>query len=164
MNPTDLPGIVLRNPRNAEDLGFIVKGWLRSYKDSPWAGSMADEFRIPALRESILALVNKSEVRLACFEEDPDLLLGFVCYETGHDWPLVHYVYVKAGQDNVNRRKGIGSFLLDAAKEGHDAQARFTHRTKLGSYLFPKAKYYRPKGARTARGPAGNQASVRESA
>jgi GNAT superfamily N-acetyltransferase len=97
--------------RTAEpkDKGFILKSWIRSYANSPWAGALSRERLMKAITGTIADLRQRgAEWVVAASASNPDVLYGFVCFERGWPWPLLHYVYVK----DMYRNMGIGSQLV----------------------------------------------------
>lgn len=136
--------VVIR-PLKGTELGYVVKNWVRSYANSPWSGAMSRERQVEAIRGTILDLIKRGAVvQVATPRGRPDKLFGFVCYERGFPWPVVHYVFVT----DRYRESGIGSRLVEAAKEGSEAHVRYSHKTILGQYLFKQGKHYRPKLSR----------------
>lgn len=115
----------LRKPTNA-DLPFIVNAWLKSYRTAePGATNTVYFHEQKAL---ILRLLNEQETLLAVDPEDPEHILGFVCWDPakgGPDsWPTLHYVYVKFAL----RRNGLARELLHAA--GLRSPFYFSHLAK----------------------------------
>lgn len=120
---------------------------------------MSRQRQVAAIRGTIFDLTNRGcEFRVAYLVGRPEFLFGFVCYETGHPYPLVHYVYIKKDY----RENGIGRGLVDVAREGIDGQVRYSHRTKLGEHLF-KGGFYTPALARYEERPRRNPAAANQS-
>jgi hypothetical protein len=80
----------------ASDLSFIFDSWLRSWRNSPWAGCIPNNEYYPMTRSAIEQLVGRgAEFKVACLKADPERILGWICHElTGPD-AVVHYLYVK---------------------------------------------------------------------
>jgi hypothetical protein len=136
-------GLLLREP-TSDDLGFVMKAWIRSYANSPYAGAMTRSRQVAAIRGTVLDLLQRGAVvRILCLASRPEFILGFVCYEQLPDFPVVHYVYVRFGY----RQSGLGSALVESVRNGKDVQVRSSHRTPLGDYLF-KERHFSPKFAR----------------
>jgi GNAT superfamily N-acetyltransferase len=134
-------GLTERAP-TADDLGFVLKSWIRSYANSPWAGSMSRDRQVQSIRGTVLDLIQRGmTVRVVCLTSRHDFLLGFIAYETPPEGPVVHYVYVKSGY----RESGIASALLESIAK--NAKVRTSHRTPLGDYLF-KGSQYNPRLSR----------------
>lgn len=91
-----------------EDVNFIISCWVKS----SYKSSTGYKERLGVYHRGIDSLIKKKYDRkellayVACMEDDPDLLLGFVVI--GMDMSL-HYVYVK----EAFKRQGIGTKLLD---------------------------------------------------
>ncbi len=55
-----------------------------------------------------------TRIIVACDEEDPDLILGWLCYTPGT--PTIHYAFTRGGNPNVTmRRQGIMVAMLAVA-------------------------------------------------
>ena len=134
-------GLQLRAP-TSDDLGFVVKSYVRSYANSPWAGSMTRERQIEAVRGTLLDLIKRGvDVQVVCLESRPEFLLGFIASEQTDRGPVVHYVYVK----QMYRQSGIGRGMVQSIAS--NAKISTSHRTPLGDYLF-KPRQYDPRLAR----------------
>lgn len=149
-----LPRGLIQRPPTSDDLNFIMKAWVRSYANSPWAGAMSRERQVNAIRGTILDLLRRGvQVSLAVLSARPEFILGFICYEQTSDGPVVHYVYTRFGY----RQNGIASALVESI--ANNAKVRTSHRTPLGDYLFkerqhnPRLARYAPDGDRRERGP-----------
>lgn len=121
------------------ELHFILKSWIRSFAKSPWSGPYPSAERCKATREGIRNLLGRKTVHtlLACDPHKPSLVWGFCCYETGHTFPLLHFIYVK----DLYRRMRIGSDLVAIARGKSKEPIQYTYRTKLSSKFLPDAKH-----------------------
>lgn len=137
-----LPAGLTTRPPTSDDLGFVIKAWVRSYANSPYAGAMSRERQVAAIRGTIFDLMKRgAQVSLVCLESRPEFILGFLCYEQMPDGPTVHYVYVKHGY----RQNSIASALVESI--ANNAKVRTSHRTPLGDLLF-KGSQYNPRLSR----------------
>ena len=137
-----LPNGLTTRPPTSDDLGFVMKAWIRSYANSPWSGAMTRERQVAAIRGTIFDLLKRgAEVSLVCLSARPDFILGFVCSEQTSEGPVVHYVYTRFGY----RQCGIASALVESIAKS--ARVKTSHRTPLGDYLF-KGSQYQPRLAR----------------
>lgn len=136
-------GVLFRALESEDDLRFVIKSWVRSYAKSPWAGAISRPLLVRAIKETILDIMQRpnAHIMMACKEGGDDsrnLLFGFACFETGHDFPLLHYVYVKGGL----RKCGIGGDLRDLAlSAGGKGRARYTFRTPSSRQFLRGAKF-----------------------
>ncbi len=136
---SDLP-VIFRAHVDA-DLPFVFDSWIRSFEQSENSGPYSRKLVVDAIRGTIKALLDDgAQITVACFEEDPNVLAGFVCFETRYEFPVVHYVYCKDGA----REAGLGSALVEQACQGHADQARYTFRTGAAKSLLPRGKW-RPR-------------------
>ncbi len=109
-----------------DDLGFVLKSWIRTYANSPWAGALSRERLVAAIKGTITDLIERgAEVTIACSRRRPEVIYGFVCHEAGYDWPVIHFVFVKP----LYRGMGIGKELVARACGESEEVPRYTHRT-----------------------------------
>jgi GNAT superfamily N-acetyltransferase len=63
-------------------------------------------------RQIISNILKRSQIRVACFSDQPNNIIGWLCYESikigATDVDIIHYIYVAARY----RGKGAGKFLL----------------------------------------------------
>lgn len=134
----------------AEDLPFILDGWIRSWRTSPWAGTVPNNMIWEVTRATIAGLLTRgARIRVAevARESGGTRLVGFVCFE-GPD--IVHYIFVKK---TGFRGLGIGKLLLNDAV-GHfyfEGPGRFTHRTLASRWLADLGWTWDPVAARKER-------------
>lgn len=96
-----------------------------------------DEFR--RLTKEIHEILHKATVRVACLEESPEVIIGYVVYTHNHlDW-----IYVKEDY----RRQGIASLILPKQITTITA-----YPTKLGANLWAKKMKEKKNGSEEARG------------
>ncbi len=111
---------------NQNDLNFILSKWLKNYKFSSRFTKKikADIFYKwhHMIVQNILGR-NTANVLIANPIDEPDVNLGFICYEKG-DAKVLHYVFVKPEFRNF----GIGKRLYHVAM-GDNSTAFFTHWT-----------------------------------
>lgn len=128
-------------PAIDEDLPFVLKTWTRSYAADPGSGSQTRPRLVSGIRGTILDLLQHSTTELLVGCNEKTLLIeGFVCFDTGRPFPVLHYVYVKEGY----RGNGYGSQLIAAARADKTGPVRYTFRTRAcRSRLFRGAQYRR---------------------
>lgn len=109
------------------DWPFIIKSTLYNlYNENQFFNQIPHGIFMTNYRAFLQDLLNKSEVKVACDKEDPDLLIGFSIMSM--DYQTVHFVYVKKKW----RRNGVGRMLVPA----HPTYV--SHLTTLGKQLLPK--------------------------
>jgi ribosomal protein S18 acetylase RimI-like enzyme len=133
----DLP-VAFRAYRD-EDEPFIFDTWIRSFEhQNDYAGPYTSKQVRAAIRGTIEDILTAgASVTVACDPEDPDLIVGYVVFETKYEFPVIHYVYVKEGA----REAGLGRALIDRACQGHADRARYTFRTRAAQSLLPRGKW-----------------------
>jgi GNAT superfamily N-acetyltransferase len=102
---------VLRAP-SASDLPVILDAWLQELRHAPWSMRMTDDEYFPAQRQLILYLLRVAQSTIACAEDDPDHVYGFVVHgpATAAGTPVLHWLQVKSAYRGV----GLGRRLLHA--------------------------------------------------
>lgn len=109
-----------------DELPFILSSWFKSFRKSPWAGTLPNNLYHNCMKELFDQLVERGMyVYVAAASTDPDQLLGFIAFEEA-TVPVVHYVFVK----DKFRKQGIGSALMRQAGASADNHWIYTHRTE----------------------------------
>ncbi len=125
-----------------DEIKFIVDAWVRSFRDSPWAGCIGNDKYQEVMRERVNGLLARGVQCTVAFPdivgEGPRRLLGFVATEQPD---LLHYIYVKRGA----RRMGLASRLIE---EYAPHRGRFTFRTPASDMLFRRGYVWTPVPAR----------------
>ena len=109
------------------DKAFIMATFLRGlYYGDSWFSLIPKDAFMDNYKKIAEALLEHraTTVRVACLNEDPDVILGY-SVSTG---PVLHWVFVK----QVWRNKGVGRRLLPTSISA------FTHLTTLGKSLMHK--------------------------
>ncbi len=132
-------------PVEPGDMPFVLDGWIRSWRTSPWAGCVPNNRIWEVTRACIADLVTRgAEILVA---EVGGRLVGFVCHEAPD---LLHYVFVKR---TGFRGLGIGRRLVQesvvALALNH--AGRFTHRTRSSTWLMNDGWVWDPVPVRTER-------------
>lgn len=96
------------------------------YYGDTWFSSIPKDVFMDNYKLVIQSLLAKSQVKVACLNEDPDVILGYSVLSP--DFQGVHWVFVKAAW----RRQGVARSLVPS----HPTHV--THLTKLGSQLLNK--------------------------
>jgi hypothetical protein len=96
----------------ADDLGFVLNSWLKSFRMSSWPSVASDAVYFPNQQRLIGEIAARENARLvvACNPDNPGQIYGWACGERATDTsPLImHYVYVK----ETFRKMSIGTQLL----------------------------------------------------
>lgn len=121
------------------DADFIYSSWLNSYKnDSSFARKIARSVFFKWHKKIVELILNRptTKVMIACFEETPEVILGYLVYERQTDLPVVHFAYVKKDY----RQQGIANTLLKSQNLDLN-QCLFSHWTdSIYDFKF-KEKY-----------------------
>lgn len=127
---------------------FVLDGWIRSWRTSPWAGCIPNNQVWEVTRDAIAGLcLRGAQIDVAVARgTDTERLVGFVCYEAPD---VVHYLFVKR---RGFRGLGIGKQLLGYAQSalGLQTPGRFTHRTTGSKLLLDLGWTWDPIPARVA--------------
>ena len=127
-------GQVVIRPGEATDAAFCHSSWLRSHLfNSKWS-QLVGECYHHEHSEVIKRLLDRGEVRIAGWSEDPETIIGWCCVEPA----TVHYVYVR----KEFRRRGIARLLLGPQCA---PGISYTHRTTDWDRLhWPGERTYNP--------------------
>lgn len=135
MNLKPNPEVQIREPKPG-DRGFLFASWLNCYKnESRFARAISRdtffEFHHQVI-ERILARPT-TQVLIAHYKNEPDLILGFLVWESSATAPVVHFVFVKKGF----RETGIAASLFTHTKIDPNA-ITYTHATYSLDMILPQ--------------------------
>ena len=125
---------ILLRPANAEDVGFIFNAWLKSFRNSEHAKDLSNEIYFSEHHKVIEELLKRYDVIIACNNEDPSQIYGFICAGSTDGVFTLHYVYVK----HTFRRMGIGQALLNSFQHDSNYAAIYTHHGRPAKHLAKK--------------------------
>jgi hypothetical protein len=129
----DLP-ITIR-PAVPEDIGFILSTWSREYHKTYPFNFIPNAIYVPHQTKLIHAIISTTPVNVACIEDDPNTIVGFIC-GVPHDQRnvILHYAVVKG----IFRRLGVFQQMLSTL-DHKDKNIICTHMFNLFKTL--KNKY-----------------------
>lgn len=135
-------------PAALEDWGFVIGTWLDSFRDEPEAGMVSMESWYPSMEPELKKLLNRKASRtlVACGDDDPSFLYGFICGEPSQPVPLVHYVFVKQPYRRWKDKPGIASRLFAALGVDPRTPFDYTYSTFMVRRLeskIPLARWQR---------------------
>lgn len=117
--------ILIREPLES-DVPFLVSTWRNALLySSPTFSHIRRKSFVERYTPIITKLLANSEVRVACLESDPDIILGYLVGQED----MLHFVYIKKAW----RNQGMCNLLL-----GHNKYKIITHITKTGLALAYK--------------------------
>lgn len=122
--------VIVRDYR-PEDKNFVMATFLRGvYYGDTWFSAIPKDIFMANYKLFVEALISRPStvVKVACLEEDPDVLVGYSVLSS--DFSAVHYVFVKAAW----RKQGIAWQLLPQYPQ------LVTHLTATGKVLLHKFK------------------------
>lgn len=122
----------LRPPRPSDE-SLIYSSWLKSYRDSPTVAGVSNTVYYKRMHAAIEDILKTATVVVACNEEDPELVYGYVVYGYGK----IFWTYTK----HSFRGFGIGKALESAALLGQEAPITYPCRTRVGEELAKKRAY-----------------------
>lgn len=115
--------LVLYRASSPSDEAFISLHWLKSLRaDNDFFRLIPRELYYKKYREIIQLLLSRSEAKIACLKEDPDVILGFSVTKGDQ----VHWLYVKEDWRTI----GIGRDLLPVPFKS------YSHISHLGIQLL----------------------------
>jgi GNAT superfamily N-acetyltransferase len=118
------PKLYIREANQA-DQPFIFQSWLKTYKhNSPFAKRITDKVYFARHHAVATRILQRATVFVACPEDSPETILGYLIVDYFENRPILHFMYVK----DAFRGMGIASRLMEAA--GLDPnECLYTHRT-----------------------------------
>lgn len=127
---------------NEPDKNLILSSWLKSYRDAPEVVDVPNELYFSAQQMLIGYIASQADVMVACAHDNPDEILGWVCYQKGpQDSLVLHFVYVK----KAFRCFGLGTKLMTAAGWVPGSRVWASHRTiKARGFLSKFGTTYNP--------------------
>ncbi len=114
------------------DLNFIYSSWLKAMRRT--TGHIDKEVFYPNHRRLVEALIDKSQILIACSDEDQNQIFGYLVKEERFKVPILHFLYVKS----PFRRMGIGTQLFKMIGLPEGALMPVTHFTAYHEYVAPK--------------------------
>lgn len=110
-----------------DDLPFIYSTWLKGlYHGNSLYRKIDQGVFYEKYHQVLEALLNRSNVRLVCLADEPDVILGYCV----HSDRVLHWVFVKKAW----RGKGIAKTLIP------DNTTTVSHLTKSGESIMKKKK------------------------
>ena len=93
------------NTREAkdDDLNFILNSWLKSNRHN--YSHIDNDTYYRQYKNHVVELLQNSVTLIACSEEDPDHIYGYITFEDG----IMHYLYIKY----TFRKMGMGTELIE---------------------------------------------------
>ena len=141
MNAPKLP--VRYREANESDVGFIFNSWLKSYRQSLFAKTISNTVYYTEHHKILEKIIKdpNNKVIIACNEEDPTQIYGYICAGALEGFLVIHYVYVKHSFRNM----GIGKLLLNMFDHDPSTAGIYTHHTKSADKLSAKYNFvYHP--------------------
>jgi GNAT superfamily N-acetyltransferase len=126
---------------NQEDIPFIFNSWLKSYRSSTFAKGISSTVYFSEHHKVIRRIIDSSTIIIACNEEEPSQIYGWICAGKTDGIFTLHYTYVKKPFRNF----GLGKQLLNAFEHDPTYAAIYTHQTTHATRLAGKYNFvYHP--------------------
>ena len=117
-----------------EDVGFIFNAWLKSYKTSLFAKNVTNTIYFAEHHKVIERLLKNHETIIACNDEDPSQIYGFINAGKVEGIFCLNYIYIKQAFRNLS----IGKTLLNAFEHDPTIASVYTHHTRMAERLAAK--------------------------
>jgi GNAT superfamily N-acetyltransferase len=121
-------------PANEEDIPFIFSSWLKSFRSSLFASKLVNSVYFTEHHKVIEKIVKNSHVIVACNDQDPTQIYGYIVAGTVDSIFCLHYVYTK----HPFRRMGIARLLINFFEHSKDLAGIYTHHTRAMDDIAPK--------------------------
>lgn len=125
----------MHRPSNKDDRMMVLANWSTSFQYSHWAGPWTYDEYWPLMRAKLPVLLEKPGVKVlvSCNPSSPEQVFGWACYETGRDFPLLHYVYVKhdfRDHKDCDEKPRVAIKLLRELGMGDGKRFEYSFRTR----------------------------------
>lgn len=118
-DPANTPLALAIRPIDPEDLGYIRRTWLESYKQSPRMERLPWPIFKATSGKQIDEVLARNDVRLLGGYHPSGRVLGWCAWTPGRSVSTLHWVYVRfALGDEKTRRRHVAQHLLEAAELG----------------------------------------------
>ena len=117
-----------------EDVGFIFNSWLKSFKNASFCRNVTNTIYYAEHHKVIERLLKSNETIIACNDNDPSQIYGFINAGIIEGIFCLNYIYVKQSFRNF----GIGKSLLNAFEHDQTHASVFTHHTRMAEKLAAK--------------------------
>lgn len=135
--------MVTHRPIEPGDVALVLDSWIKSWKVSPFAGTVGNHLIHEVTRVTIEQLLERgARVLVACDSDRPAKIRGWLCYEVLDDGLCIHYAWSRQS------RKGIARALLAEVREKHPGRLFYTHRTPEGDAFLQGRASWVPEIAR----------------
>ncbi len=131
-------------PLQTSDVNFVCNSWVKSYRHhvetsktlNPANAYIPKEVYFKGQQRLAEKLINadSSAVLVACMENDPEQIVGWICATVKPSVSIVHYCYVKA----PFRLFGVATELIGRVTPVSADEKYHTHLTKLGEKVGAK--------------------------
>ena len=108
------------------DTNFVIATWLRNYKEqSYFAKRIIYNVYFKYHEPVVKLLIQRSHILISFHEKEPEVNLGFFCFETTPTEFIGHYIYVKKPFRGI----GIAKEFIKESKMKTYPKVFFTHWT-----------------------------------
>lgn len=120
---------ILIRPITETDLPFIFATWLKGlYHGNEFYSKIKQDVFYAQYHKMIETILPKSMIKIACLEDEPDVIIGYCVFETDR----LHWIFVKKAW----RKLTIAKQLLNDVPF-----TRVSHLTKVGEAIRKKEKW-----------------------
>ncbi len=135
-NPYEAGAQVRLRPIKSDDVALVTNSWLMSYRDSCHVWGVPDQSYFWCEHKILESLIPRSAVVMACLEDDPNTILGWIAYEMASNCMVLHYLYVKKPFRGMKIAQRLFQEVYEI--EGKPPVVVFTARTKHSWSLWEK--------------------------
>lgn len=119
-----------------DDEAIVFNAWLLAHrKHGDWPPRLSSQRYFAEHKATIAQLIARSRMLVACNEQRPTQVLGFICWEGA----TLHWLFVK----QPFRRHGIARELLKLARLNDEPSIRCSHWTQRAEQLRAKGERWR---------------------
>lgn len=129
---TELP-IRIREATEA-DVAFIFKSWLKTFRQADFATNITKTVYYAEHHKVLEQLLKKQKTLIACNQEDPNQIYGFICADYVDNIFCAHFIYVK----HIYRKLGIANMLLNSYDHDPTLASIYTHYNRVSEKAAQK--------------------------
>ena len=124
-------------PAIQEDVPFIFNSWLKSFRHSHIGRLVTNEIYFNSQHKIIEKILQENTVMVACNQEDPSQLYGYIVAGDVEGHFILHYVYIK----HTYRNMGLAKTLLNTFSHDPSTASVYTHHTRVAEKLASKYNF-----------------------
>lgn len=113
-----------------EDASYISSAWLHGFRDSNLVWGVPNKIYFEHHHQVLARLIARSVTLVACMEENPSDILGFICYEIRGNKLVFHFCNVRKQFRRNGIARAMWKTVLRVELKDRKLLVYHTHRTE----------------------------------